>query len=132
MKCPVCNLDMVVVEYHRVELDHCTRCRGVWFDCHELELLLATAGVRTPALVPSPDATEAKRRCPMCGRKMHKALAGKSPGVLIDACPREDGLWFDGGEVAALIEHMGGAGDSISSFLGEVFRASFPPGKESA
>ena len=40
MICPVCKRDMIVIEYHDVELDYCTSCKGVWFDSGELELLL--------------------------------------------------------------------------------------------
>jgi Zn-finger nucleic acid-binding protein len=31
---------MIVVEWARVELDHCPRCGGTWFDAGELDLLL--------------------------------------------------------------------------------------------
>jgi Zn-finger nucleic acid-binding protein len=36
---------MVIVEYNEIELDYCTKCRGVWFDAGKLELLLESAGL---------------------------------------------------------------------------------------
>ncbi len=45
MICPACKNDMIVVEYQRIELDFCPHCRGVWFDCGELELMLKSAHI---------------------------------------------------------------------------------------
>ena len=131
MKCPVCRIDMIVVEYEQIELDYCVQCSGVWFDCGELELLLETesAGVSAGAMFTAPkgEVAEKKRRCPLCGKKMAKTLIGESPGVIIDTCPDGEGLWFDGGEVEQVISQMvdkspeeAGAG-GIGSFLSDVF-----------
>jgi Zn-finger nucleic acid-binding protein len=35
---------------------------------------------------------------------MKKVKIGGEKGVMIDACIRHDGLWFDGGEVTDLIK----------------------------
>jgi Zn-finger nucleic acid-binding protein len=37
MICPACKYDMIVVEYHNIELDYCNNCKGVWFDSGELQ-----------------------------------------------------------------------------------------------
>ena len=39
MICPVCHKSMLDIEYNNIELDYCEKCRGVWFDAGELELL---------------------------------------------------------------------------------------------
>ena len=39
MFCPVCKTAMIDVEYEQIELDYCVKCRGVWFDSNELELM---------------------------------------------------------------------------------------------
>ncbi len=123
MKCPVCRASMLVIEHKRIELDYCPRCHGVWFDSGELELLLASLNAQ-PSFSPT-QSDEKKRRCPVCRRKMDKALAGK-PGVVIDSCPEGHGLWFDSGEVEALVKQMGG-GAEIGAFLGDVFRVKEDP-----
>ena len=39
MRCPRCGGELVPVHYRQVEIDKCSRCEGVWFDCGELERL---------------------------------------------------------------------------------------------
>jgi len=137
MKCPACNNLMIVVEHEDIELDYCTDCSGVWFDAGELELLLESmelegASLSLDSILTSPEAksSEKKRKCPICHQKMKKATVGHEPEVLIDACQRGDGLWFDKGEVGQLITQLADKpsekADSqgrIITFLGEVFRA---------
>jgi len=128
---------MIVVEQDRIELDHCTSCAGVWFDSGELELMLEKMGLDSAALslaqiagLPEAETAEKRRRCPVCGKKMKKRKIGGEAGVLIDFCPRGDGLWFDGGEVHQIIEQCAldaGAKKSsegrVLSFLGDTFKA---------
>ena len=55
---------------------------------------------------------------------MRKATVGHDPEVIIDVCPRGDGLWFDSGEVGLLIKQLPDKSDSqgrVINFLGEVF-----------
>jgi Zn-finger nucleic acid-binding protein len=138
MLCPVCKYDMVVVEYHNIELDYCNSCKGVWFDSGELELLLKSQGLEgakpfLDGILNSQEAASAekKRRCPICGHKMKKTAIGGEPEILIDICRDKHGLWFDGGEVAQLIRHLAGkhppkrdSKGQVISFLEEVFGAS--------
>jgi Zn-finger nucleic acid-binding protein len=138
MKCPVCGHHLIVVEYHNIELDYCHNCKGVWFDSGELELLLKSYGLEEPkasfdGIFNSHEAPsrEKKRKCPICGRRMKKVAVGGPPGILIDVCRERHGLWFDGGEVARLIERLAGeqapklgSHEHVMSFLGEVLGAS--------
>jgi Zn-finger nucleic acid-binding protein len=128
---------MIVVEYQRIELDYCTDCSGVWFDAGELELLLESmnregAGLSLDNVLTSPEASSAekKRKCPICRQRMKKATVGHAPEVLIDACPRGDGLWFDKGEVSQVVTQAAakpsGTPDAqgrVLAFLGDVFKA---------
>jgi hypothetical protein len=137
MICPTCREVMIVVEQERIELDHCPNCLGVWFDAGELELVLEGMGLKSSDLFPAPidelpeaETDERKRRCPICNQKMKKLYIGKEPEVLIDACIRGHGLWFDGGEVHQIIEQCAkkpgseaGSGERLLSFLGNTFKA---------
>ncbi|MBM3302841.1 MAG: zf-TFIIB domain-containing protein, partial [Deltaproteobacteria bacterium] len=112
-------------------------CNGVWFDAGELGLFLETMKLEDPNLYPayfltSPEAktSEKKRKCPICGKKMRKTTVGEERKILIDACPKGDGLWFDHGEVERLVTQLGGKSmekaDSqgrIINFLGKTFIA---------
>ena len=137
MICPVCKRDMIVVEYHDIELDYCTSCKGTWFDSGELELLLESKGMEAVKIFldgiyqsPEVSSSEKKRKCPICSFKMKKTVIGKPPGICIDTCRDEHGLWFDGGEVRQLMKHVAvehlpedDSGGKVISFLEEVFEA---------
>lgn len=137
MNCPVCKEPMIVVEHERIELDYCTTCLGVWFDAGELALLLESMdldvgefNVSDILTLPEKRIAEKKRRCPVCGKKMRKAAIGHHPEVVIDVCPRGEGVWLDGGEVGQVITQRldkssaePGAPDRVVNFLGEVFQA---------
>ena len=136
MICPVCRIDMIDIEYERIELDYCVKCLGVWFDAEELELLLEKIGIQKHDLLDDISKTEETitaekgRRCPVCDRRMKKAKIGGVNGVLIDMCVQGEGLWFDGGEVNQLVKQVAaapsqesGSQQRVLSFLGEVFKA---------
>lgn len=133
MNCPACGKQTIVVEHEDIELDYCVNCSGVWFDAGELELLLEAmelegARLSLDSILTSPEAAsrERRRRCPICGRRMKKATVGRRPEVLIDACRRGHGLWFDSGEVGQLIGQLPDKADSqgrVITFLGDVFKA---------
>lgn len=40
MKCPNCNVDLVMSERSGVEIDYCPTCRGVWLDRGELDKII--------------------------------------------------------------------------------------------
>lgn len=137
MICPVCKLDMIVVEYSNIELDYCTTCKGVWFDSGELELLLDAQGQEEAKpfldnIFNSPDVAspEKGRKCPICSHKMKKSQIDEQPVILIDVCPEKHGLWFDGGEVSHLIGHAtsqhlpkSDSREQVVDFMEEVFEA---------
>jgi uncharacterized protein len=138
LKCPKDKSDMIVVEHRRVELDYCLHCSGVWFDSGELELLIQTLAASPDAQAQREQVTftpaavsEAKRRCPICSKRMDKVWIGKEPRVLIDRCPRGDGLWFDGGELRQVLTGvLPGDTKGIIAFLGDAF--SYPAKPEGA
>ena len=128
MKCPVCALDLIVVERQGIELDFCIQCHGFWFDAGELELLTQVLGAATAVMdiasLTAVAAPEKARQCPRCDRAMDKVKLGEGAAVIIDRCPRLDGLWFDAGELGRIIElPAAGTADSqkMINFLGEMF-----------
>lgn len=132
MICPACQSRMIVLEYKQIELDYCPNCKGVWFDSGELELTLEQFNLKPDSapgksvLALKEAATdEKKHRCPVCRKTMRKEFIGSEPKVLIDACPSGEGLWFDGGEVDALLSQLSkgekGKEEHVVDFLKEVF-----------
>jgi uncharacterized protein len=136
MLCPACRKVMIIVEHHRIELDYCPQCGGVWFDTSELELFLHTAGLpgadfSPEALLRLPEVKETPhaRKCPICRRKMRDVAIGE-PAIIIDICRRRQGIWFDGGEIQQLLTQLAaktpsgeGASQRVLAFLGDTFKA---------
>jgi hypothetical protein len=128
MDCPVCKSAMIVLELDEVEVDYCTDCEGIWLDAGELELLLGGA-TQSDSLLASfqPAKTpERKRKCPICLKKMDKVLVGDAANKkeLIDRCPKNHGLWFDGGELQEILKmgHFDNEG-RVQTLLGGLFCA---------
>ncbi|MCU0962477.1 MAG: zf-TFIIB domain-containing protein [Pirellulaceae bacterium] len=139
MLCPVCSQPMVIVEFQNVELDTCVDCRGLWFDAQELSQLFELAGVphQYHALESQLDRLPhvgARRKCPRCRRPLEpvRAPARRGAELILDECPRGDGLWFDQGELSALLEAV--LGDDVDtlrnvrSYLGEFLTTKQVPG----
>jgi Zn-finger nucleic acid-binding protein len=119
VNCPACkNEPMIVLELDEVEIDYCISCKGIWLDAGELELLLGDAGEKE-ALLASFKLDSANKekslKCPICRKRMAKALFGEEQQVRIDKCRRNDGLWFDEGELEQVIAMK--AGDKENSVL---------------
>ena len=126
MNCPICRSAMITLELTDVEIDHCTNCGGIWLDSGELELLLEDprqAEHLLNSFQQSASATEQPRRCPICDKKMTKVVVGRSePALLIDRCPRRDGLWFDKGELESILAHAQLDRDNrIQRLLADIF-----------
>jgi Zn-finger nucleic acid-binding protein len=94
--CPTCKLPLAVAGY----TVRCGACDGAWV--HE-DALVGMLQERTSTLVflpwqPRPKDTE--RGCPVCTKPMATANLGT---VALDRCA-EHGVWFDSGELAALLK----------------------------
>ncbi len=40
MKCPNCNVNLVMSEKKGIEIDYCPECRGIWLDKGELDKII--------------------------------------------------------------------------------------------
>lgn len=40
MKCPSCNVNLVMADRSGIEIDYCPECRGVWLDRGELDKII--------------------------------------------------------------------------------------------
>jgi Zn-finger nucleic acid-binding protein len=129
MLCPQCRVEMPIVETRGVELDVCVRCEGVWFDADELQRLFTLAGSpsaldrveRNLADAAAPRSRSA-RRCPRCRARLETVdLPAERGAVPIERCGRNDGLWFDRGELQAVVAAClpAGPGAEIQRFLAE-------------
>lgn len=44
MKCPNCQVNLVMSERSGIEIDYCPECRGVWLDRGELDKIIERSG----------------------------------------------------------------------------------------
>jgi Zn-finger nucleic acid-binding protein len=127
MDCPVCRNAMITCELEDVEIDHCPDCGGIWLDAGELELLLGDpqhAKQLLDSFKIDNACPEKPRKCPICLKKMQKIIVGLSqPKILIDKCPKNDGLWFDKNELKDVL--TAGSFDKenkVAKILTDMFR----------
>lgn len=43
MKCPKCQVDLMISDRQGIEIDFCPQCRGVWLDRGELDKIVERA-----------------------------------------------------------------------------------------
>ena len=118
---------MVILELSEVEIDYCTGCNGIWLDSGELELLLEDVEEREKilnALTTDPAHTEKPYNCPICNKKMEKVYVGENKNVLIDRCVKGHGLWFDKGELKAVLELRADEDNKVLNLLKKMFENS--------
>ena len=53
MKCPICNVDLVMSERQGIEIDYCPQCRGVWLDRGELDKIIERSAQLSAAPAPA-------------------------------------------------------------------------------
>jgi len=118
MRCPVCAVDMFVLEFERVEIDYCYACGGVWLDSGELTLIGKRAGALGGGLLAALESPEGarprgKRPCPVCARAMQEVRTETEPPIVVDRCARGHGLWFDRGELSAAVQAAGADEENV-------------------
>jgi uncharacterized protein len=122
MDCPRCKKPLIILEFEKVEVDYCSVCRGVWLDSGELELLLGSPNDSSIEFNSDKSSGERSFKCPRCRKRMEKVRSRAAEGVLLDRCKNGHGLWFDGGELEALLHDKKiGPDNRISEHLKGIF-----------
>ncbi|MBM3148183.1 MAG: zf-TFIIB domain-containing protein [Actinobacteria bacterium] len=60
MKCPVCDVDLLMAERQGVEIDYCPKCRGVWLDRGELDKIIDRSNAEIGVAVAGPQPLEGR------------------------------------------------------------------------
>ncbi len=60
MKCPNCNVNLVMSERSGIEIDYCPDCRGVWLDRGELDKIIERS-VQNSGNTPNDSYSDKKR-----------------------------------------------------------------------
>ncbi len=112
--CPRCEEPLAVRSLGEASVIECTGCQGLWVQRADFEAICKRAQ-ETPRVVleDSPEpvrAAEPERKvfyipCPTCGERMLRKMfryRDLPSRVVIDYC-REHGVWFDRGELEAIV-----------------------------
>lgn len=106
VSCPRCNGRLADRSYADLAVLDCLGCAGLFIDMDTLfELRAPDAGDKRLALPKRPRAQETEVRylaCPLCAATMNRTIFGRMSGVIVDVCP-DHGVWFDAGEINAVI-----------------------------
>ena len=52
MKCPNCQVALVMTDRQGIEIDYCPECRGVWLDRGELDKIIERTSQPAPSSAP--------------------------------------------------------------------------------
>jgi membrane associated rhomboid family serine protease/Zn-finger nucleic acid-binding protein len=126
MHCPRCTFPIEPVMSRGVEIEHCRRCQGTFFDAGEAPGQLGE-GARFDSwreLWAAHEAEPSELRCPKDASPMlaHSVAMGEA-SVSIDVCPRCRGMWLDrdeGRQLQPLVEG-GLRGHGIGGYLFQFF-----------
>lgn len=114
MKCPRCSDALRQVSYEGVLVDTCDSCHGEWLDKDEIKRINAArdsvftaedqAKVEGAKQVVVKQVVQAAHAliCPRCNVSMNTFNYAYDSGVMVDRCPKCDGLWLDDQELEAI------------------------------
>ena len=105
--CPNCQIELVEIQYRDQILDRCSKCTGLFLDKGELEAISRLVSIahqvkleeREIDDIPQPE----KDREVSCPADQSPMYPEEIAGSIIDRCPHCEGIWLDGGELAALL-----------------------------
>lgn len=107
MKCPKCNADLTPAVRHKVNVNLCPSCNGMWLNAQELDELENEAfdlgEDQKGTLIYSPTPTSAK--CPQCSANLQR-FNYHAYALELEFCPNQHGYWLDAGEDNRVLELM--------------------------
>jgi uncharacterized protein len=113
VNCSGCKKAMAEVVVEGVTIDTCAQCGGVWLDSGEADDLAKKGGKTSPKdelkkkkyellkqwKVSPQDPRPTDRSCPRCEEHLVRVNYKQVPGLLVDKCPKDCGLYLDKGEL---------------------------------
>jgi len=105
-RCPRCTFALTSTSQGTIELDHCDRCGGTFFDAGEARMTMGDATEPSTWVEKNfaRSLGESKLRCPAAHGPMEAYDLGIDHlQVEVDVCPKCKGLWLDRSEVKQFI-----------------------------
>jgi Zn-finger nucleic acid-binding protein len=115
-QCPVCNSKLSLYEIFGIEIEACSKCKGLFLDKDELRKLKdkSTKGTwntlrwmddEVEALEKA-KATLSKLQCPKCNKKQFISTHFGDSQIIIDWCSNCKGVWLDQGEFEEILSYL--------------------------
>ncbi len=81
MKCPACDVTLVMADRQGIEIDYCPQCRGVWLDRGELDKIIERSAnlapqVAAPSLQNAPQYQQPRHQPPQYQQHQHRPHQG--------------------------------------------------------
>jgi Zn-finger nucleic acid-binding protein len=119
LTCPGCRGQMKSVQVGATSLFECAQCAGTWVAAETFTQLCmsreergaiaamnGSAGIEVAA---PPRGAVRYVPCPLCHKVMNRENFGHRSGVIVDVC-KGHGVWFDRGELQAVMNFIGTGG----------------------
>lgn len=109
MKCPKCQNNMEQVSICGIEIDRCSRCRGIWFDQMEQDQIQCARGSYKADIghraIGEYYNSVRDIKCPRCSVPMaQEELKRGRIAIQVETCPQCGGSYFDAGEYRSFAE----------------------------
>ena len=107
MKCPRCGVDLQPAERHRLEVNYCPSCKGMWLEHDELQQLeneVFDFGDRWKGTLAF-DATATTDKCPECAASLQR-FHYRFYDLEMEFCPNQHGYWLEDDEDTRVLDLM--------------------------
>jgi Zn-finger nucleic acid-binding protein len=116
LPCPRCDAGLSTTELAGVRIEQCDRCAGTFVVTDTMREIIEQAATvdELRALLPREptpwaDGGRVYVKCPVCATLMNRRQYASGARVVIDWC-RHHGVWFDGGELARVLDFVANGG----------------------
>ena len=114
VSCPRCSSSADIIDLAGVQVDLCCRCRGIWFDKGEIQIMESNlsdqvVGEQTRVLLQSLNRQGALPqdkfylKCPVCTFLMNRKTYLSSSGIMLYRC-NDHGTWLDNNEAIRFVQ----------------------------
>lgn len=107
MKCPRCGVDLQPAQRHRLAVNYCPSCKGMWLEHDELGQLedeVFDFGDRWKGTLVF-DSTATGDRCPECAASLRR-FRYRFYDLEMEFCPNQHGYWLEDDEDTRVLELM--------------------------
>jgi Zn-finger nucleic acid-binding protein len=109
--CPRCDGRLEQGWHQDMAFSTCAACGGVFVPPETMNRVASSREAPTDLRAAIPDRPMVREkavrylRCPTCEKTMNRRVFARVSGIIVDVC-REHGVWFDAGELPAVIEFV--------------------------